>query len=63
MTPEQIEDIYYSAYSKAFHDHELGAEPFDQRAVRMSCWQAVIDAVNQENDLKYANQYLNSNSN
>jgi len=63
MTPEQIEDIYYKACAKAFHAHEIGVTPLDQKAVRMAGWQAVIDAMNQENDLKYAEQYLNSKSN
>ena len=62
MTPEQIENIYYSAYSKAFHAHEVGVTPLDQKAVRMAGWQAVIDAMNQENDLKYAEQYLSQST-
>jgi hypothetical protein len=62
MTPEQIEEIYYTASAKAFHAHEVGVKPLDQKAVRMAGWQAVIDAMNQENDIKLANQYLHQNT-
>ncbi len=62
MTPEQVESIYYEAYSKARNEPEAGVKPLDQREIRMKSWQAVIDAIKSESDTELAEKYLNLNT-
>ncbi len=58
MTPEEVEKVYYEAYSKARNEPEAGVKPLDQREIRMKSWQAVIDAVKSESDTELAKRYL-----
>jgi len=57
VSPDEAEKIYYQAYSKALSENP-GVVAVVQKELRMKAWQAVVDKINQENDLKYAEQYL-----
>lgn len=57
MSPEEVESVYYDALRK--NRPEAGIEPLDQEKLRMSAWQAVIDAVENSIIKRQAEQYLN----
>ena len=58
MTPEEAEDIYNEAYSKASGEHLAGISPLIQADLRKKAWKAVIDAFNKESDEEWAKRYL-----
>jgi len=61
VSPDEAERIYYQAYSKALSENP-GVVAVVQKELRMKAWQAVVDKINQENDLKYAEQYLSQST-
>jgi len=61
VSPDEAEKIYYQAYSKALSENP-GVVAVVQKELRMKAWQAVVDKINQENDLKYAEQYLSQST-
>lgn len=61
VSPDEAEKIYYQAYSKALSEN-TGVVAVVQKELRMKAWQAVVDKINQENDLKYAEQYLSQST-
>lgn len=58
MTPQQAEDIYYAAYRDEGVRMHMENKLVDQNALRMACWQAVIDAVTKEIDTDWAKRFL-----
>jgi hypothetical protein len=63
MTPEQAEEVFFSAYRDEYSKQALNwSRPVVQREVNLKAYQSLIDAINQENDLKYATQYLSQAS-
>ena len=57
LTPEKLEDIYYTAY-RAGWAKGGGIDPVVQKKVRMESWQAVLDAMIAASDLEWAQRYL-----
>ena len=56
MSPERAEEIFYEAYRAGLWGRV--GEPLVQRELRMSCWKAVVDAVESEYAAEIARRYL-----
>ena len=62
MSPERAEAIYYEAYGAGLGEFAERREPVVQRALRLSCWRAVVDAVESEILEAVARSYLRGNA-
>lgn len=60
MTPEEAENIDFSARSVEYNKHKDNYEPVIQRQVRMAGYQALIDAVRAETDKEWALKLLSN---
>ena len=60
MSPDRAEEVFYECYRAG----QWGRvdEPLVQRELRLSCWRAVIDAVEREYAAKLAGVYLDGMS-
>ncbi len=61
MTPEEAQDIYHAAATVEYEKHRNSYSPVNQQKVNLAGYQAIIEAVENEQTVRFVNKYLEAN--
>lgn len=61
MTPEEAESIYIDGCNAEYKNHQANYDPVNQKKVTLAGFAAVIEAVEQEQTVKFVHKYLEAN--
>lgn len=61
MTPEEAQEIYHAASLIEYEKHRNSYSPVNQQKVNLAGYQAIIEAVENEQTIKFVSKYLEIN--